>query len=643
MKNTTWVFGSMLAAGCMLLSVPASAQGGFPQDGFPQGNFPQGGFPQQGAGRTPAAPTTGAKAGTAKTNTTTATTTKSAGAKNDKAVLEAAKYQLSNHRTDLIRSTIDGHASSEDLSDPAVMRAIMNEIEKKMPLVPAVPLEIADSQKLNDEAKKMVDRDYGADDKQYASVVEAEAAAEFPLYKVGDKVVVNYNMGPKYFSVKGTLYRVTENAITVEDKVINLIDLNDETRSRFDPQKNKYMRDRYKETHIHLLNRLKLEKRQDYYDKLNSEIFNRNETAGYIYDPKTDHWATAQEIAKNYADRIVKDKAKQRPKPATATTKTEPATPAGTVGGGQAATPTQRTETSTAQSGKTSSKSEASLNEAIGITDNADNRAKHKAVLEKAEKQQEDAFMQYSGIDTDSGYKNACWGFSIADARLALWQEPEFPYIVPGPGHDTIKIPDEGLDVGIVGGDVSSIELVYDFNKLSKVVLTMNDCSRQDFTRFKDALSEKYGRAAEDKGQNSVAFTNIFSGKTKPQAIADSSEIAAAQAAVKEAEKEFNRINADLKKAKGDERTELQEKHDQAVAALKEATAKAEKYENAISSDDLPYVYSLITLERNSDGEPLLPFTFTWKGKAVSGTLIFYYDKTRDKVTNLIFVKESVE
>ena len=637
MKNTTWVFGSVLAAGCMLLSVPASAQGGFPQGGFPQGNFPQ-----QGAGRNPAAAQTGAKAGTAKTNTTT----KSATAKNDKAALEAAKYQLSNHRTDLIRSTIDGHASSEDLSDPAVMRSIMNEIEKKMPLIPNVPLEVADPQELNEKAKKAVEQEYGDDDKKYASVVEAEAAAEFPLYKVGDKVVVNYNMGPKYFSVKGTLYRVTENAITVEDKVINLIDLNDETRSRFDTQKNKYMRDRYIETHIHLLNRLKLEKRQDYYDKFRSEIFNRNETAGYIYDPQTDHWATAQEIAKNYSDRIIKDKARQqRTKPATttpATTKTEPVTPATNVGGGQTATPTQRTETGAAQPGKTTLKAAASLNEAIGITDTPENRTKYKAVLEKAEKQQEDAYNKYSGIDTDSGYKNACWGFSIADARLALWQEPEFPYIVPGPGHDTIKIPSEGLDVGLIG-DVSSIELVYDFNKLSKVVLTMKDCSRQDFTRFKDALSEKYGRAVEDKGQNSAAFSNIFSGKTKPQAIADPAEIAAAQAAVKEAEKEFNRINADLKKAKGDERTELQEKHDQAVAVLKEATAKAEKFENAISADDLPYVYSLITLDRNSEGAPLLPFTFTWKGKAVSGTLIFYYDKTRDKVTNLIFAKERVE
>ena len=143
MKNATWVFGSVLAAGCMLLSVPAAAQGGFPQGGFPQGGFPQGGFPQQGAGRNPALPGGAAagKANTAATGTksatagkTNATTTKSNSS--SKAALEAAKYQLSNHRTDLIKATIDGYASSDDLTDPAVVRSITEDIEKNMPLVP---------------------------------------------------------------------------------------------------------------------------------------------------------------------------------------------------------------------------------------------------------------------------------------------------------------------------------------------------------------------------------------------------------------------------------------------------------------------------------------------------------------------------
>jgi hypothetical protein len=314
----------------MLLSVPAAAQGGFPQGGFPQG----GNFPQQGAGRNPALPG-GAAAGRANTAGTTkttatgktnATTTKTGTARSDKAALEAAKYQLSNHRTDLIKATIDGYASSDDLTDPAVVRSISEDIEKNMPLVPSVPLEPVDHQALNNIAKNMVDQEYGTDDKKYASIVEAEAAAEFPLYKVGDAVVVNYNMGPKHFSVKGKLYRVTENAITVEDKVINLVDLSDEVRSRFDPRKNEYMRDRYKETHIHLLNRIKIEKRNDYYEKLKGEIFKRNETAGYIYDSQTDHWATAQEISKNYIERLVREKTKNQPKtrPA-ATQKTETA------------------------------------------------------------------------------------------------------------------------------------------------------------------------------------------------------------------------------------------------------------------------------------------------------------------------------
>ena len=195
MKNTTWVFGSMLAAGCMLLSVPVAAQGNFPQgmpQGMPQGNFPQGmpqgmgrapGFPQQAGapGRVNPAgatnPATADKANAAAKNTV----------KNDKAALEAAKYQLSNHRTDLIKTTIDGYASSEDLSDPAIVRAINADIEKHMTLVPSVPLENPDLQELNKRAKDVVDQEFGVDDKKTRELLNAEAEKEIPLYKVGER------------------------------------------------------------------------------------------------------------------------------------------------------------------------------------------------------------------------------------------------------------------------------------------------------------------------------------------------------------------------------------------------------------------------------------------------------------------------
>ena len=260
-------------------------------------------------------------------------------------------------------------------------------------------------------------------------------------------------------------------------------------------------------------------------------------------------------------------------------------------------------------------------------------------MIAKAEKQKKDANENFAGIDADSGYKNACWGFTIGDARYALWHEPEFPFIEPSLGRDVINFPPEGLDVGIAG-EPNNIDLVYVSNSLSKVVFMMKDCSRQDFLRFKDALTEQYGHAAEDKGVNSVAFTNIFSGKTKPQQIADADDIEAAQAAVKDAEKAFNRAVAELKNADDDNREALQEARDQAASALKEANAKAESFENAISSDNLPYVYSRIKLAKDGEGQTVLPYTFSWKGQKVSGTLIFYYDKAKDKVTSLVFAKE---
>ena len=646
MKNTTWVFGSMLAAGCMLLSVPVAAQDNFPQgmpQGMPQGNFPQG-MPQ-GMGRGPGFQQAGAPgrinpAGAANPATANKTNsaTKTNAAKSDKAALEAAKYQLSNHRTDLIRTTVDGYASTEDLSDPGIVRSINADIEKNMPLVPSVPLENPDLKALTDQAKTIVERDYGSDVTSVRKILEDEAAKEIPLYKVGDKVVVNYNMGPKHYSVKGTLYRVADNAITVEDKIINLIDLNDETRAKFDAQKNKYMRTQYVDRRLQVLAREKADKINATYDKLKGEIFKRNETAGYIYDPQTGEWSTAQELSKNYIARVLKDKAKQ-PKPkTTAQTKIEdddfddfP------EDNGQSAAPVTN-----ADNEKKSDETVATVipvNDAIKLEDNAESQAKYEDVIARAENQQKDANENYAGIDADCGYKKACWGFTIADTRYALWREPEFPHIEPALGRDVINFPPEGLDVGIAG-EPDSIDLVYVSNSLSKVVYMMKDCSRQDFLRFKDALTEQYGHAAEDKGGNSVAFTNIFTGKAKPQQIADAEEIESAQAAVKSAEKAFNKAEAELKKAENDNRSELQEARDQAASALKEAIAKAETFENAVSSDSLPYVYSRIKLAKDNEGQTVLPYTFNWKGQNVSGTLIFYYDKAKDKVTSLVFAKE---
>ena len=677
MKNTTWVFGSMIAAGAVLLAVPqVFAQGGAPQmpgrpagmgagapagfgggapGGFGQGMGPgmggapagfgqgMGGAPGMGAGAPGAGRTNGAAAAQtgSKQNSSSATksntTTKTTAQKSEKALAEAAKYQLSNHRIDLVKSTVDGYASSEDLGDSTIVRSIMNEISEQMPLVPAVPLEKVDLKALNDEATRIVEQEYGSDNKNLSAVVEAEAAAEFPLYKVGDKVSVNYNMGPKRFSVNGILYRVTENAITVEDKVINLVDLSDEVRSRFDPRKNQYMRERYKETHEHLIKRLKIEKIQDCYDKLKAEIFKRNESAGYIYDAQTDHWMTAQEVAKNYIDRVLRDKAKQaqsstRPRPGRTDVKIDD-------------TPDD-IEVIDDDSGDTFAEVKpaggektvpvVAVNDAIKIENNAQSRAKYEEVVAKAEEQKKDANDNFAGIDADCGYKNACWGFTIADTRYALWREPEFAYIRPALGRDTIDFSlGDDIDIGLpICPD--SIDLVYVSNGLSKVVYMMGDCSRQDFLQFKDALTEQYGHAAEDKGS---AFANIFNGKTKPQQIAGSGEAEKAQEDVKEAEKVFNEAQAELKNATDEDRDELQAKRDEAAEALKAAVAKADSFENTVSEDDLPYVYSRIKLANDATGT-ILPYTFNWKGQNVTGTLIFYYDKGKDKVTSLVFAKE---
>ena len=397
------------------------------------------------------------------------------------------------------------------------------------------------------------------------------------------------------------------------------------------------MRSQFVDKGLQMLAREKNDKINATYDKLKGEIFKRNETAGYIYDPQTGEWSTAQEISKNYIERVLRDKARQ-PKPkTTAQTRRDDFDDF----------PEDNVDIQPAANTETEQNSDAAqtaavipVNDAIKLEDNAESLAKYEAVIAKAEKQQQDANENYAGIDADCGYKKACWGFTIADTRYALWREPEFPHIEPALGRDVINFPPEGLDVGIEG-EPDSIDLVYVSNSLSKVVYMMKDCSRQDFIRFKDSLTEQYGHAVEDKGLNSVAFTNIFSGKTKPQQIADADAVAAAKAAVDEADKAYKSAAADLKNATPDDRAELQEKRNQAAAALKDANEKLESFKNAVTADDLPYVYSLITLAKDDENQTVLPYTFTWKGKNVTGTLIFYYDKARDRVTDLVFAKES--
>ena len=275
------------------------------------------------------------------------------------------------------------------------------------------------------------------------------------------------------------------------------------------------------------------------------------------------------------------------------------------------------------------------VNDAIKLENTAESRATYAEVIARAEERKKEANENYAGIDADCGYKNACWNFTIPDTRFALWREPEFPLIKPAIGRDTIDFTSgDDTDIGFpIPAD--TIDLVYVSNGLSKVVYMMRDCSRQDFLLFKDALTEQYGHAAEDKG---AAFTNIFNGKTKPQQIADPAEVEQAQAELKDAEKAFNAAESALRDASDDDRDELQAKRDDAADALRAAVAKVDGFENTVSGESLPYVYSRIKLASDDSGT-ILPFTFNWKGQHVTGTLVFYYDKGKDKVTSLVFAK----
>ena len=214
-------------------------------------------------------------------------------------------YALSSKRTIFIQTTVDAHAEQEDLAKPDVVLSIMSEIGKKMPLVPTSPLEKTDSQSL----KKKVAAENTSN---IIKTIQTEAEKKYPLYKIGDRLTVDYFAGGRHYSVKGTLVQITKKSITVDDKKINIIDLDLEERSKFDPEANKAARSSYIARQSQFERQLMQTQEKASISKIKAEIFKRNESAGYIYNSKTDHWETAQDVTKRYISERIKQRSDQK-------------------------------------------------------------------------------------------------------------------------------------------------------------------------------------------------------------------------------------------------------------------------------------------------------------------------------------------
>ena len=213
-------------------------------------------------------------------------------------------YALSEKRTVFIQNIIDKHAATDNLENPEVIQTIMSEIGKTVPLAPAEPPEKTDPYTL----KKMAAAENRGN---VMKTIQTEAEKRYPLYKIGDWITINYYVNGRHYSVKGTLLRINQRSITVDDKKINTIDLDLDERAKYDPEANKAARSRYIERQYRFETTMAQQQEQIATGKIKTAIFKRNETAGYIYNPRSEQWETAQDVAKQYIALLLSPKSKK--------------------------------------------------------------------------------------------------------------------------------------------------------------------------------------------------------------------------------------------------------------------------------------------------------------------------------------------
>jgi len=557
----------------------------------------------------------------------------------------ADMYQLSIQRTELIKSIVDSYAETEEnIESAAVTRNIMDDVAKQMPLLPAKPIENTPAKELNDKARAMMEEEFGSDTAKYEEILANDAAKEFPMYKLRDTVTVEYNKGPKQYRVSGKVIRITDYYVIVNDTAIDMVDLSDEERSKFDPQWNKYLREKYTEQHRAEFARQRNERIQENILKLKGEIFKHNESAGYIYEPLSDMWTNARECAKKYITVCAKSikaakEAEAKKAAAEAARKAAKEAVEGSGEDGEVVDSGNTTEEGDVKSAKTSktSSSKSTAKKTIVIEDTDENQALYEEVMNKAEEQIKAISEDASGIDACPAYKNAMWGFSMSEVHLVLWKEPEFKYLTQGVGRDTIAFPADSKEKesGLL---IKSVDLVYSGNQLNKVVCFMKNASRKEFKDFKGALTEQYGRVREDKSGDYLA--DIFAGKQESRILASADAKKEVQDQLTEAKRQLQEIQGSLEEAADDEKEDLMAKETEAKEKVQDLTKELQGFASTSMSAQEKYLSSRMDFKTDSTGATVLPFMLTWKGKTSSGCIAFYYDEASDEVTDIVFMKE---
>ena len=173
-----------------------------------------------------------------------------------------------------------------------------------MPLIPTEPLLKGDDATIKKLAQKKAEKEYGSLG-TITSKLDAEAKKKFPLYKIGDRITLDYSANSRVYSVTGMLTRIAQKSVTVDEKRVNLIDLPETERAKFDASTNKIIRERYIDKQTQIEKQKLAEAEQKAAAQLKKDYAQQNEKAGYIYDSKKKKWFTAQDIANQFMEPLL--------------------------------------------------------------------------------------------------------------------------------------------------------------------------------------------------------------------------------------------------------------------------------------------------------------------------------------------------
>lgn len=556
------------------------------------------------------------------------------------AVLFAAEdqYNLSDSRIATINGIIaKSVADKEDLTNSAVIQSIYDRISAEMPLSPKKPIVQVDLKELNarayEEAQKKFKTHSGALKEEYA----AEAAEKYPMNKLRDKVTVVYKRGV----VTGTLYKINASSILVNNTTISFIDMDRQTRSRFDAQFNKDLRARYIQSRCNEFHLEFAKYQQSIFEELLTTAKGENEQNGYIYLKRREIWKTAKEIAaaelepeieryktykekqerirrkreaKEKAAREAREKAEAEAKAAEQKQKENEAD--GT--GGQSALAQNSTgalpvapdegkmaenidpqdifntesASGTPQTDEGGNFIALTPEQLAALSRPRVNETTYKALMAKIEEKQEEINSKYFGIDADQGFKKALWGFSATEVYYALSKETDAAFIKPSINIDYIIYPE--------GSRPQKIYLHYYFGQLYRVETFLGNLKQSEFNIYKNSLQQKYGESDTQRKMGDDVFLRLAEGTLSPNDLPP----------YVEASPEEKAENAVQQNAADPTNGKNENSGGGASAEADSQTRASNKY-----------------------------FIFVWEGKLSRGVLSFLYDPQTQIYSSVVFEK----